>query len=381
LRPIELVSFCLQIPFRNPPASGCFATKIHFSVRAATFGFLRGNAHRIRFDYALAPPCPCRDSLAVISPGDVIASVLPVYLLIVAGALVRWLGIVRKEHDEGVMRVVYSVMLPCYMLDKILGSEVLKSGQAVMSAAGLGFGLILVGIATGLIVGRLIGLEKGTGMRTFALASGTQNFGFTAAPVVEILWSTGALAMLFVHNIGVELAMWSVGVMIMSGERGIRWQKLVNGPVVAVLIGLVLVTLGWDAYLTGPPRKAMSMIGVGAFPLGILITGCTIMDLVASEKPAMRIILGSALVRLVLAPLAFLSAAKFLPIATELRQVLVVQAAMPAAMTPIILARIYGGRPAIAVQIVVFTTALSLFSLPWIITLGCRWIGLKPLLP
>ena len=54
---------------------------------------------------------------------------------------------------------------------------------------------------------------------------------------------------------------------------------------------------------------------------------------------------------------------------------------MPAAMTPIILARLYGGRPAIAVQIVVFTTALSLLSLPWIITLGCRWIGLKPLLP
>ena len=318
---------------------------------------------------------------AVISPGDIVASVLPVYLLIVAGAVLRWTGIVRKEHDEGVMRVVYTVMLPCFMLDKILGSEVLRSGPVVVSAMGLGFGLIISGIAIGLLVGRLIGLEKGTGMRTFALASGTQNFGFTAAPVVEILWSTGALAMLFVHNIGVELAMWSVGVMIMSGERGIRWRKLINGPVVAVAVGLLLVGLGWDNYLTGAPRKAMSMIGVGAFPLGVLITGCTIMDLVAAEKPALRIIFGSSLVRLVLAPLVFLSAARFLPLATELRQVLVVQAAMPAAMTPIMLARMYGGRPAVAVQIVVVTTALSLVSLPWIITLGCRWIGLKPLLP
>ena len=317
----------------------------------------------------------------MISPGDIVASVLPVYLLIVAGAALRWTGIFRKEHDDGVMRVVYTVMLPCYMLDKILGSSVLKSGPAVVSAMGLGFGLILVGIAIGLLVGRLIGLEKGTGMRTFALAAGTQNFGFTAAPVVEILWSTGALAMLFVHNIGVELAMWSVGVMIMSGEREIRWRKLLNGPVVAVIFGLLLVALGWDTHLTGAPRKAMSMIGVGAFPLGVLVTGCTIMDLVASEKPTLRIIFGSTLVRLVLAPLVFLSAAKYLPIATELRQVIVVQAAMPAAMTPIMLARMYGGRPAIAVQIVVFTTALSLFSLPWIISLGCQWIGLKPLLP
>jgi predicted permease len=77
----------------------------------------------------------------------------------------------------------------------------------------------------------------------------------------------------------------------------------------------------------------------------------------------------------------FLSAAKYLPIATELKQVLVVQAAMPAAMTPIMLARMYGGRPAIAVQVVIFTTVLSVFSLPWVITLGCRWIGLSPLLP
>ncbi len=306
---------------------------------------------------------------------------LPVYLLIVAGAALRKAGIVRKEHDDGVMRVVYTVMLPCYMLDKMLGSEVLKSGTVVMSAMGLGFGLILAGIAIGLMVGKIIGLDKGTGMRTFALAAGTQNFGFTAAPVVEILWSTGALAMLFVHNIGVELAMWSVGVMLMSGERGIPWRKLINGPVVAVVIGLLLVSLGLDAHFTGAPRKAVSMIGIGAFPLGILITGCTIMDLVGAERPQLRIILGSSVVRLVLAPLVFLSAAKFLPIATELRQVLVVQAAMPAAMTPIILARLYGGRPAIAVQIVVFTTALSLLSLPWIISLGCEWIGVKPLLP
>jgi len=131
----------------------------------------------------------------------------------------------------------------------------------------------------------------------------------------------------------------------------------------------------------GAPRKALSMLGVGAIPLAVFITGSTIMDLVIAEKPTMKIILGSSLVRLVLAPIAFLAAAKFLPIATELRQVLIVQAAMPAAMTPIMLARMYGGRPAIAVQIVVFTTALSLFTLPWIITLGCQWIGLKPLLP
>lgn len=306
---------------------------------------------------------------------------LPVYLLIVAGALLRRAGIVRQEHDDGVMRVVYSVMLPCFMLDKILGSSVLKSGSVVLSSIALGFGMIVVGTAIGWIVGRSLGLARGTGMRAFALAAGSQNYGFTAAPVVQILWSTGALAILFVHNIGCELAMWSIGVMIMSGERGISWRKLINGPVIAVVAGLLWVALGWDAYCVGPARHALSMIGVGAFPLAVLITGCTIMDLVGQEKPTWKIIAGSSVVRLVLVPIVMLTAAKCLPIATELRQVLVVQAAMPAALTPIMLARMYGGRPAIAVQIVVCTTALSIISLPWIITLGCQWIGLQPLLP
>jgi predicted permease len=317
----------------------------------------------------------------VISPGAVIASVLPVYLLIIAGAVLRRAGVIRQEHDAGVMRVVFSVMLPCFILDKILGAAVLRSGSVVVWSIFLGFGLIMAGIGIGLVVGRLIGLEKGTGMRTFALSSGCQNFGFTAAPVVEILWGTGALALLFVHNIGVEAAMWSVGVMMMSGERGISWRRLVNGPIVAVVIGLTLVALGLDDQVAGAGRKAMSMIGVGAFPVAILITGCSMIDLVGAEKPSWKVIAGGAVVRLALAPLVILSAAKFLPLSTELRQVLVVQAAMPAGMTAIMLARLYAGRPAVAVQIVIATTVLSLLTLPWIITWGSAWIGLKPMLP
>jgi hypothetical protein len=317
----------------------------------------------------------------VISPGIVIASVLPVYLLIVAGAVLRRTGVLLKEHDEGVMRMVFSVMLPCYILDKILGSEVLRSGAAVAWSIGLGFGLIMVGILFGLVVGRVIGLERGSGMRTFALSSGCQNFGFTAVPVFEILWGATGLAVLFVHNIGVEVAMWSVGVMMIGGSRKFSWRKLLNGPVIAVTIGLTLVALGLDDQVTGWARRAMSMIGIGAFPVAIVITGCTMIDLIGSEKPSMKVIVGGSVVRLALAPFAILCAAKFLPLPTELRQVLVVQAAMPAGMTSILLARLYGGRPAVAVQIVLATLILSFLTLPWIITWGSRWIGLQPLSP
>jgi malate permease and related proteins len=316
----------------------------------------------------------------VLSPVTVIASVLPVYLLILAGALLRKAGIIRKEHDEGMMRVVYAVMLPCFILDKILGSAGLRNGGVVFWAVGIGFGLIMLGILVGLIVGRLVGLEKGNGMRTFALTAGCQNFGFMALPVSQILWGSGIAGLLLVHNIGVELAVWSVGVMMISGGRGILWRRLVNGPIVAVVIGLTLMAFKLDGAVTGPVRQTISMLGIGAFPLAIFITGCAMADLIGEEKLNWKVISSSAVARLILTPIGILCVAKFSPIPTELRQILVVQAAMPAGMSAIMIARLYGGRPAVAVQIVIATTILSFLTLPWMIIWGSQWIGLKPLL-
>jgi len=326
----------------------------------------------------------------VISPGAVIVSVLPFYLLLVAGALLRKIGVLRPEHDAGAMQVVYSVMLPCFVLDQILGAEVLRSGTAVAWGITLGFALLLSGMLTAWCMARLLGLERGTGLRTFTVAAGCQNYGFTAIPVLSILWGSSACAMLFVHNIGVEVAMWSAGVMIISGQRGVPWRKLVNGPIIAVGLGLLLVALRLDRpadgplplhYATDPLRKVISLLGVGAFPVAILITGATMVGFAGNDRPSLKILGGAVLVRLLLAPGLILAAAKYLPLVVELRQVLVVQAAMPAAMTPIMLARMYGGRPSIAVHVVLATTLGSLLSLPWIIFWGIEWIGLKPLLP
>ncbi len=317
----------------------------------------------------------------MLSPIQVLAAVLPVYLLMLAGATLRKCGVVRSEHDAGVMRLVFNVLLPCFILDRILGNDAVRGGSIVVWSIAMGFVFIGVGLATGYVVGRLIGLGRGSGLRTFALSSGCQNFGFTAAPVIEVLWGGGALAVMFLHNIGVEVAIWTLGLMLVSGSTGVPWRKLLNGPLIAVAVAMFCVLTGLDRFVTGPPREMMSMLGLTAIPVAVFITGCTIMDLAFSEKPRPAIVIGAAVVRLLLVPLAILAAARYLPMAVELRQVLVVQAAMPAALTPILMARLYGGRPAVAVQVVIATTLISLLTLPWIITLGIRWIGLQPMMP
>ena len=315
----------------------------------------------------------------------VLAAVLPVYLVILAGAILRKLRVLTVEQDEPVFRLVFNVLYPCLILDKILGSESVRDGAAVVWGIGIGFGLTVLGFAGAWLIAGLLRFQKGGGKRTFTLAAGVQNFGYTAIPVVEQIWAgTGAIAMLFVHNLGVELAIWSVGVMILSGEKTIPWRKLVNGPVISVLLGLVLVGTGLDQDLeTGgghpvgePVRKAMAWIGAGAFPVALLVTGALVSDLIISERPSPKVVLSGVVVRLAVLPFLLLAAAKFLPVPVALKQVLVVQAAMPSAMTPIMLAKVYGGRPGVAVQIVIATTVVSLFTIPFVIVWGRQWVGL-----
>jgi predicted permease len=313
----------------------------------------------------------------------VLAAVLPVYLIILAGALLRKLRVLTVDQDEPVFRLVFSILYPCFILDKILGSESVRNGKDVMWGIGLGFGLTVLGFAGAWLLAGLMQFQKGSGKRTFTLATGVQNFGYTAIPVVQQIFG-GAIAMLFVHNLGVELAIWSVGVMILSGEKTIPWRKLVNGPVISVLLGLVLVGSGLDRYLEAggghplgePLRKAMAWIGAGAFPVALLITGALVSDLIGVERPSPKVVLGGVVVRLAVLPFLLLAAAKFLPAPVALKQVLVVQAAMPSAMTPIMLAKVYGGRPGVAVQIVIATTVVSLVTLPFVIVWGRQWAGL-----
>jgi len=315
----------------------------------------------------------------VLSPLVIVDSVLPVFILMIAGALARRVGLIRRDEDDAIMRFTIHVLFPCFILDKLLGNRLVGEPSVLAWGISLAVLLIVLGIGGGWLAGGVLGLGLGTGRRTFALASGVQNWGYTAIPVLAVLWPNddGVMGVLFVHNLGVEITVWSVGVWLMAEGGGIQWRKLVNGPAVAIILGLFLVLTGLDRFAeAGSHRVALHWLGMGAFPVGIFITGAIMMDLVTAERPSPRIALGSIAVRLLLLPILFLAAAKWLPIVVELKRVLVVQAAMPSALTPVLLAKLYNGRPAIAVQVVIATTATCIITLPLVLYLAKQWIAL-----
>ena len=307
----------------------------------------------------------------------VLTAVVSVCLIVGVGALLRHLKILTEQIDKGLMSMIIHVFFPCLILDKMIGAEVLRSPAVVFSSAGLGLGLIIAGTAIGWLCASAMGLSKGSGQRTFAVSTGIQNYGYIAIPlVVSLFQDDDVMAVLFTHNLGVELAMWTIGTMLLSGKKALSYKAFIKGPIIAMVIGLALALSHTDDYVPLVLQNTLTVLGQCAVPLSLILIGATWYDLFKQVKFDVKISLGGIVVRLLLIPILFILSAKFLPISHELKQVLVIQASLPSAMFPILLSRHYGGRTDIAIQVVASTTVASLFTMPFIIAFGLKWLNL-----
>jgi malate permease and related proteins len=305
--------------------------------------------------------------------------VLPVFAVIAVGVFVRRLHWIEGEAETSLIRLVVNVCYPCLIFESVSGNAALRSPGNLILPPLLGFGVTWLGIRAGLLVAQAIGLHMGTGLRTFALAVGIANYGYLPLPIMAAIWGPESQGVLLVHNVGVEVAIWTVGVLVLSGES-LRegWRKLVS-PIVVTLVVAVLCNLGGiSAHLPSVATETIHTLGVCAIPLGLVMTGVNLANYLHEPRALFDAKVASAamVLRLGLLPVLILALAKFLPCSLELKRVLVVQAAMPAAVIPIIIAKLYGGHPRTAVQIVLGTTALGIVTIPLWIRAGLAWVGI-----
>lgn len=308
--------------------------------------------------------------------GQLLILILPVFAMIALGVVLRRIHWVEGEAETSLLRLVIYVCFPCLVFESVLSNVELQQPGNLLGAPLVGFGTTVASIGIAWLAGRSLGLTIGTGLRTFALAAGLGNYGYLPLPIMTGLFGPESRGLLLVHNVGVEFALWTVGVIVLSG-LSIRegWRKLLS-PMVLTLLGAVLINLTG----LGPRVPVMVMEFVGALaacavPLGLLMTGANLANYLGEPKALFepRVSLGSAALRLAILPLAFLALARWLPVPLELKRVIVVQGAMPAAVIPIILAQHYGGRPLTAVQIVLGTTALGVLLTPLWLRAGFAW--------
>jgi predicted permease len=210
---------------------------------------------------------------------------------------------------------------------------------------------------------------------------GLTNYTYLPLPLLDAMFGPENRTALLMHNVGLEAAIWTGGVLVVTGlSPRAGWRKLVNGPVIALAVSIVANLTGATAHVPAFVMQLVHSLGVCAIPLGLLLTGVSIQPHLDDPRQLVnpRVTLIAWLLRLGVLPWVFLLAARYVPCADDLKRVLVVQAAMPSAGIAVIVARLYGGQPLVAVQILLGTTALALFTIPFWIRFGLTFAGLAP---
>lgn len=307
----------------------------------------------------------------------VLNAVLPIFCIAGFGALVRQLNWLSTEADASLLRITVNVLIPCLVFDSILGNRAFETRSNIFLPPLVGFATVALGIFVATLAQRWTGLEEDRARRTFIFTTAIYNYGYVPLPLALSLFDTRTAAVLFVHNVGVEIALWGFGLVLLSGcDLRTNWRKIVNVPLVVIVLTLVLnFTIGKE-HVPAFVLTTVHMLGQCAIPLGVLLLGAIVDDHLHEFRaaPGARVAVLSACLRLGLLPALFLVLARYLPCPVELKRVMVLQAAMPAAVFPVVMAKHYGGDPATALRIVLTTSLLGLATIPLWVRAGMEFV-------
>ena len=314
----------------------------------------------------------------------VILAVLPIFLIIGFGALARLVGWLNESADKSLTKLIINLLYPALIFSFVLGSNALRKPENLILPPIFGFGTVIVGFAVSLAIAKLFKIGSSEERRTFAFTTGIYNYSYFTIPIVGMLFNNEAIGILLVFNLGVEIAVWLFGVGFVLSPMNAKsfLGRLINGPVIAVILAVSINYFQFDQKIPGflfeILFKVIRMLGQCAIPLGLILIGAIFMDLRAniSSLTRIKIPLSAIFLRLAVLPAIFLAAAFFVQPSTGLAKVIVVQAAMPCAVFPIVLVSHFGGSTDIAFKSVLSTILLSLITIPLWIKAGISLFGL-----
>lgn len=292
-------------------------------------------------------------------------------------AAAGWVG---PESRQPLMRLVIWLFFPALIFDRVHANPLISSGGKALLYLGAGYLMIAGGILIGALVGRMLGIGAGVSGRTFAYASGINNFGYLGIPLTAALFAPDVVGVLLVYNVGVEACVWTIGVAYLSGHSGWRVvRNLIHPMTIALAAALAVNFLELDSTVLGAlAGRVCHDVGACAIPVGLVLTGIYLHETLRGFDPLAqrRVTVGFLLVRCLLAPLALLAAASTLVADPNLRKVMLVQAAMPAGMFTFLVVSHCKGDVGLALRGTMVTSAICPLTIPIWIEIGLKWLGL-----
>lgn len=289
-------------------------------------------------------------------------------LIILAGALARHYGIIRREDGPLLVRLVIHLALPP-LIFLIIAEADLDATLLLVPVVGYALHFLLLGLVS--VSVRLWGMERPrAGAMVVATAVG--NTGFFGLPLIAASGDGFSLpAAVMYDSLCTGVITWTSTVAIASafgrGEGEPRMSLrdlgriLLLPPNWALVVGL-LVNVAGLGDLPSAVERPMEILGAATLPLTMLYAG--LMIDVRGLGALWREIGYVTVVRLGLSTLLGLGLAVAVGLDGDVLHTVVIMAGMPTAMMSLVLGTRYGLRSDVLAGAVVVTTLLATLTLP-----------------
>ncbi|WP_125703972.1 AEC family transporter [Lacticaseibacillus daqingensis] len=300
-----------------------------------------------------------------------LAGVSEILILIAIGYALTAAGWFTDRSSQVIAKLVTQVALPAYMIVTISSRFTARELRALLPA--LRFPVLSMAVLFGLalLATRLLRVparHRGLFQSMFF----NSNTVFIGLPVNLALFGAKSLPYVLVYYMANTTIFWTLGVALIQrdGPHAARfnWRqtlgKIFSPPLLGFIAGvlLVLLRLRLPAFI----MTDLNYIGALTIPGSMFFIGIAMHQAGLAHLHVDRELLGVCAGRFVLAPLVMAALIALAPVPLMMKQVFILQSAMPVMTNAPVVAKLYGADANNAAITVTATTLLAMLVIPLI---------------
>ena len=289
---------------------------------------------------------------------------LVLLILLLVGVISAKTGVMDGESTRRFTRFALVIPQTCMILNSVLNTELEVTPGRVFAVLGFGCVMYAILVALSFLVPVLYRCKPGDrGIYSFMTIFG--NTGFMGIPVAGAILGGAAPFYAALLNIPFNILAYNLGIALLNsgGEKAkIQWRLLINPPMVASLLAVVLVCV--KVPVPDPLSKAIGMLGDMIVPSSMIIIGASLGAQRFGDVFGDWRVYAFAPVRLFVVPLLLWVVMRLIVHDTALLGTIILLGAMPVASFATMLSIQYGGNVQMASRSVFVTTVLSVVTIP-----------------
>ncbi len=294
---------------------------------------------------------------------QVFLAILETFLMFAIGAWCCRIRILTPPIIEKMSHMLIDIFMPMLIFYSIYTRFDLSQIQQLWIAPLTGFLMMVFGAGLSYPLAKLLRTKDHNNIVTFRHFCAINNYLFLPLVVLQNLWGDQYRPTLFLMNIGFTVAFWTIGVGLLAGNDMKRAVKNIFGiNQIAVVVALIFALLKIPVPLF--VATTFQKLGDASIPLMLVMIGGNIYltaHKIFRDVPDALIM---SAVRLLIIPVLTILLLKFVPLPYDVYVVAFVVSLMPVSVSSALITTKYGGSTEFAGQAIIFTTVLSLITIP-----------------